>query len=72
LATALQSVVQVIGYLYWTLMDNYEWHLGTTARFGLAGVDPHTQQRYARPCAEDFARLCRHSRVGGGSLPPMS
>lgn len=62
-ATALQSGIPVIGYLYWTLMDNFEWHVGTAARFGLAAVEPQTLQRLPRPCVEDFQRVCRHRRV---------
>jgi beta-glucosidase len=58
LAEALASGVNVIGYFYWTLMDNFEWALGTNAHFGLAAVDFETQQRIPRPCAEKFARVC--------------
>jgi beta-glucosidase len=63
LAQACQKGVNVMGYLYWSLMDNFEWALGTNARFGLAAVDFATQQRLPRPCAEDFARICREHRL---------
>jgi beta-glucosidase len=63
LAQALVKGVNVIGYLYWSLIDNFEWTLGTNARFGLAAVDFATQQRLPRPCAEDFARVCRSNRL---------
>jgi beta-glucosidase len=63
LAEALQRGVEVIGYLYWTLMDNFEWALGTGARYGLAAVDFHTQERLPRPCVEEFARICRENRL---------
>jgi beta-glucosidase len=66
LATALANGVEVIGYLYWSLMDNFEWALGTTARFGLAAVDFATQARRARPCAEDFSRVVREHRRARG------
>jgi beta-glucosidase len=58
-AEALEKGVRVIGYLYWTLMDNFEWAMGTSARFGLAAVDFDTQQRLSRPCVEDFKRVCQ-------------
>jgi beta-glucosidase/6-phospho-beta-glucosidase/beta-galactosidase len=63
LSRALNGGLNVIGYLYWTLIDNYEWAMGTDAHFGLAAVDPATQQRQARPCVEDFSRVCRENRV---------
>ena len=64
LAEALASGVNVIGYLYWTLMDNYEWSLGMNPHFGLAAVDHKTQERHPRPCVEDFGRVCRENRFG--------
>ena len=63
LAEALERGVEVIGYLYWTLMDNFEWALGTKPHFGLAAVDCNTQQRLPRPCVEDFGRICRENRL---------
>jgi beta-glucosidase len=66
LAEALEAGVNVLGYFYWTLMDNFEWTLGTTAHFGLAAVDLHTQQRVPRPCVSDFVRVCRENRLALG------
>jgi len=66
LAQALEKGVNVIGYLYWTLMDNYEWTMGTEARFGLAAVDFNTQQRLPRPCVEQFRHVCAENRLSLG------
>jgi beta-glucosidase len=63
LAQALEKGVPIMGYLYWTLMDNFEWTLGTNARFGLAAVDFHTQQRLPRSFAKTFERMCRENRL---------
>jgi beta-glucosidase len=60
---ALSNGVSVIGYLYWSLMDNFEWTHGTAARFGLARVDFETQERTARPCVERFSRICRENAL---------
>ena len=33
------------GYLYWSLLDNFEWQKGYAMTFGLIGVNRETQQR---------------------------
>lgn len=55
LGQAVRAGVTVLGYLYWTLMDNYEWVEGRDARFGLAAVDFATQARTIRPAARVMA-----------------
>lgn len=42
---AMQNGAPVMGYLQWSLLDNYEWAEGYTQRFGLVYVDYATQQR---------------------------
>ena len=37
--------VDLRGYYAWSLLDNYEWSLGFSKRFGLVHVDYSTQQR---------------------------
>ena len=65
LSEAIHAGLEVFGYLHWSLIDNFEWALGTTARFGLAAVDYVTQERTVRPSARYFERVCREN-----SLPP--
>lgn len=50
--TALKGVkkcmddgIPVIGYLYWSLLDNFEWQLGYDRHFGLIEVDRDTMER---------------------------
>jgi len=62
-AAALRAGVPVIGYLWWSLMDNYEWAEGFAPRFGLFAVDYATQARSPRPAAHVFARICRTRRL---------
>ncbi len=71
LADALAAGLPVAGYCYWSLMDNYEWSLGTGPRFGLFATDFATQQRSPRPAAAYFADVCRHNALPDetGSLP---
>lgn len=54
---AIQSGVDVQGYLYWSFMDNFEWAEGFEPRFGLVDVDYYTQERKPRPSAWHFSEL---------------
>ncbi|MYB43670.1 MAG: beta-glucosidase [Acidimicrobiia bacterium] len=44
-AMAIGDGVPLRGYFAWTLLDNFEWSLGYSRRFGLIHVDHATQQR---------------------------
>ena len=37
--------IPVKGYMYWSLMDNFEWQKGFSMQFGLMGVDRTTMER---------------------------
>jgi beta-glucosidase len=54
---AIEEGVDVRGYFYWSLIDNYEWHDGFTRYFGLAEVNYETQERKIRPSAEIFKQI---------------
>jgi beta-glucosidase len=60
---ALRRGVPLLGYLHWTLMDNFEWSLGTGPRFGLLANDYATQTRTPRPAALEQARVSRTGRL---------
>ncbi len=59
LKKALEKSVPVIGYLYWSLLDNFEWHHGFAPRFGLIEVDYTTFKRTPRKSAYRFAEICK-------------
>lgn len=61
---AMDEGVAVLGYLYWSLLDNFEWSHGYAPRFGLVEVDYATQQRRVRESGRRFAQVCRTNRVG--------
>ncbi|MGR3492717.1 MAG: GH1 family beta-glucosidase [Shimia sp.] len=42
---AIADGVQLKGFFYWSLLDNYEWAFGYAKRFGLIHVDFDTQTR---------------------------
>lgn len=75
LGRAVDRGLNVIGYLYWSLIDNFEWSNGTIPRFGLVAVDYETQARTSRPAFELYERVCRSNRLPSGLLlerPPRA
>lgn len=49
--------VPILGYIHWSLTDNYEWENGFAPRFGLYEVNYATQERTKRPSADVFKEL---------------
>lgn len=56
-ARAIKAGVNVRGFFYWSLIDNFEWQLGFEPRFGLIEVDYKTQKRFVRTSALTFAEI---------------
>lgn len=56
---AIEHDVKILGYLYWSLIDNYEWDKGFSPWFGLVEVDYNTYKRTARESAKKFALVCK-------------
>jgi beta-glucosidase len=54
--------VPLTGYHVWSLLDNYEWSLGYTRRFGLVHVDFDSQRRTPKDSADWYARLIAAAR----------
>jgi beta-glucosidase len=56
---ALADGVDVRGYTYWSLLDNFEWAYGYRPRFGLVSVDRATFARTPKPSAAWFRDVVR-------------
>ena len=63
--------IDVIGYLHWSLIDNFEWSHGTHGRFGLFKVDFDDPALTRRPTAavEVFQQAARN--LGTLALAPL-
>ena len=57
--TCLDDGIDVRGYCYWTLLDNFEWSLGYGPRFGLVAVDRTTLARTPKPSASWLGAVAR-------------
>jgi len=56
---ALTAGIDVRSYLYWSLLDNFEWSLGYRPTFGLVAVDRDTFTRTPKPSADWFGEVAR-------------
>lgn len=52
-----QDGIPVIGYCYWSLLDNFEWQEGFSKRFGLIAVDRTTQIRVPKQSLDFLGAL---------------
>ncbi len=59
LARCLRDGIDVRGYYYWSMLDNFEWLLGYRPTFGLIAVDRKTQVRTVKPSAEWLGKIAR-------------
>ena len=64
LKAAMDDGVPVMGYLHWSLLDNYEWGAGMDdGRFGLCTVDRTTWQRTPKPSAGVYGAIARRNAL---------
>lgn len=56
---AMQTGVNVQGFMYWALLDNFEWDKGFWPKFGLVSVDRKTMKRTIRPSAKVYGEIIR-------------
>ena len=63
LKACLDDGIPVHSYLYWSLLDNFEWTSGYDKHFGLVAVDLQTFKRTPRPSALHLGRIARANGV---------
>ncbi len=54
--------VDLRGYYLWSLLDNFEWHMGYGPRFGLFYIDFETQERVWKDSAKWYQQLIHSQR----------
>lgn len=54
--------IDVKSYIYWSLLDNFEWTKGYAPHFGLVGVDRESFVRTPKPSARHLGRLAQSPR----------
>lgn len=57
---AIESGVNVVGYMAWSLLDNFEWAEGYDKRFGLVHVDFRTLKRTKKDSYYWYEKLARN------------
>lgn len=54
---AMRAGVDVRGYFAWSMLDNFEWALGYSKRFGIIHVDYATQKRTPKASAKFYSTV---------------
>jgi beta-glucosidase len=54
---AIDQGARIRGFMYWSLLDNYEWAFGFNERFGLIEINYETQERIVRTSALRYKEL---------------
>jgi beta-glucosidase len=65
LRSCLAEGLSVLGYIHWSLIDNFEWRSGYGPRFGLYEVNRTTFERRPKPSAARYRDLIKaaHAQV---------
>jgi beta-glucosidase len=63
LRRCLDDGIDVKSFLYWSLLDNFEWTRGYGERFGLVHVDHETFKRTPKPSARHLGAIAQSRRL---------
>jgi beta-glucosidase len=62
---AIEQGVDLRGFYYWSLLDNFEWQFGYSKKFGLLSVDfsNDRRSRAMKPLAQAYREICRQNAI---------
>jgi beta-glucosidase len=60
---AIADGIDVRGYTYWSLLDNFEWAYGYRPRFGIVSVDRTTFERTPKPSAHWLGQIAKENAL---------
>ena len=63
LKAAMDSGVPVLGYMHWSLIDNFEWLFGYRPKFGLCSLDRQSFKRTPKPSAFVLGAIAKRNAV---------
>jgi beta-glucosidase len=63
LRAAMDEGVPVMGYMHWSLIDNFEWISGYAPKFGLCSLDRTTFKRTPKPSSQVLAGIARRNAL---------
>ena len=68
---SIESGVDVRGFFYWSLLDNFEWQFGYTKKFGLLAVDFSDAKlpRSPKLLAEAYSKICTQNGISASQTP---
>ena len=62
---AIERGVDIRGFYYWSLLDNFEWQFGYSKKFGLLRVDFSNDRllREMKPLAQVYREICQENAI---------
>jgi len=63
MARCIADGLDIRGYIYWSLLDNFEWAEGYKPLFGLVEVDRETFVRTPKPSGAWLGALAKANRL---------